>query len=484
MSPLWTGHEAQHATGGRATAPFSLSGIGIDSRSIRPGEMFVALRGENHDGHDYVAAAAAAGAAAAMVDSAAVERIGSRALGDALPLLVVEDCMEALRRLAAAARARSSARIAAVTGSVGKTGTKDALAHALARCGPTHATTGNLNNHIGAPLTLARMPADAAFGVFELGMNHPGEIAPLSRLVRPHVAIVTTVEAVHIEHFSGVEGIADAKAEIFIGLERGDGFGNIAILNRDNRQFERLAGHARKVGAEVVSFGAAVEADIRLVAATASVDGSDVRAAIHGRSLRYRLGAPGSHWILNSLAVVGALHHLGVRPEDALPALAEIEPAPGRGKRHLVGLPCGGAITVIDESYNASPASMRAALDLLGAAQPAAGGRRIAVLGDMLELGKRGPDAHAGLAGTVEANAVDAVFTAGPLMAHLFDRLPRNRRGGHAARSEDLLPMATAAVRPGDVVMVKGSLGSRMKPIVDALLALRSADGRRAGNGE
>lgn len=466
-APLWTSHDAVTATGGRVTAEFSATGVSIDSRSVQKGDLFVAIKGPNHDGHDHVAAALAAGAAGAMV-----ARTPANVAADA-PLLIVSDTLPALEALGRAARARSRARVAAVTGSVGKTSTKEALRLALDGGGrparPTHASVASFNNHIGVPLTLARLPADAEFAVFEIGMNHAGEVTPLTKLVRPHAAIVTTVEGVHTENFAdGIDGVAAAKAEIFDGFIAGE---SVAVLNRDNRFFDFLAERARARGAKrVAGFGTDARADYRLAEFKPDADASTVVADAKGRRLTYRVGAPGRHWAFNTLAVLAAVDALGVDVEAASAAFANVAAPKGRGQRHRLALG-GGTYELIDDSYNASPVSMRASFEVLKAAQPGAGGRRIAVLGDMLELGPAAPELHAGLAEPLAAAGVDLVFTCGPNMRRLHDALPHARRGAHAANSDALLPLVQAALRAGDAVVVKGSLGSRMGRIVDALLA-------------
>jgi len=465
LTAIWTANEAARATGAvlAAGADWSADGVSIDTRAIQRHDLFVALKGPRFDGHDFVATALSDGAAAAMVD---------RALPSVDParLLAVRDTQAGLEALAAAARARSQARIAAVTGSVGKTGTKEALAKVLGEQGPTHASVGNLNNHIGTPLSLARMPAAARFAVFELGMNHAGEIAPLSAMVKPHAAIVTTVEAVHLEYFDGIEGIADAKAEIFDGM----GADDTAILNHDNGQFERLARRARERGVgQVWSFGETGR-EARLVSAALGPDQSTVEAMILGRRVDFRLPLPGRHQILNALAVLLAVAALDADVDAAAGALATLSPVKGRGTVHRVDLP-GGALRLIDESYNASPAAVRAALAVLGMIPTEAGGRRILVLGDMLELGPDGPAEHAALADAVAAAGVALVFTAGPLSRHLHDALPAGLQGAHAADAAALAPSLMAELRPNDLVLVKGSAGSRMASVVQALRALGSS---------
>lgn len=456
---LWTATEAQAATGGTLMGPaWDACGVSIDSRSVAPGDLFIALAGPSHDGHAFVKAAIAAGAAAALVHDIPAGCEG-------LPLLLVPDTMTGLQALGRAARDRSNARIVAVTGSVGKTGTKEMLALALSQQGATHWSVGSFNNHWGVPLSLARMPADSRFAVFELGMNHPGEIVPLVAMVRPHAVIVTTVEAVHTAFFKSTEEIAQAKAEIFTGLEA-DG---IAILNRDNRHFRRLAKAAKAAGiTNIQSFGSHIDADARLLDCAVDPDETAVFALVRDRALAYRIGVPGLHWAMNSLAVVLALGALGADAEAGARALAGMNPPKGRGERHRIAVP-GGTAQLIDESYNASPVSMKAAIATLAAAKPGKGGRRVAVLGDMLELGDDAAALHAGLADALNTWTIDQIHTAGPMMAHLHAALPPERRGLHAANSQELAAMVKAAVKIGDVIMVKGSAGSRMGRVVTAL---------------
>ncbi|NKB49446.1 MAG: UDP-N-acetylmuramoylalanyl-D-glutamyl-2,6-diaminopimelate--D-alanyl-D-alanine ligase [Alphaproteobacteria bacterium] len=462
---LWTSDDVALATEGRFASgaqseSWQATGVSIDSRNCASGDLFVALAGPNFDGHDYVGDALAGGAAGAVVS-----RIPDDLAGSA-QLIAVDDCEVALTALGQFARDRSNAQFVCVTGSVGKTSTKDGLAVALGACGTTHATAGNLNNHLGAPLTLARMPVDAAYSVLELGMNHAGELTPLSQLARPDVAIITTIEAVHLEFFDSVCAIAEAKAEIFAGL----GDKGVAILNRDNAYFAYLATIAAEQGAaRILGFGADPDADARLIDTEVDDDGSDVTAEIDGHTLHYRLNAPGRHRVINSLAVLAAVAGLGANIEAAAAALGDVAVARGRGRRHRVATATGDYV-VIDDSYNASPASMRAALDVLGAAHPGGNGRRIAVLGDMLELGPEAPRLHAGLIRNLEANNVDQVFSCGPLMAALDGVLSPNMRGDYADTSEQLLPTVLSAVQAGDVVLVKGSLGSRVGPIAEALI--------------
>lgn len=460
MTPLWTAAEAAAATGGTEAGDWSATGVSIDSRTLAAGDLFVALDGPNHDGHDFVAAAFARGAAAAMV---------ARDPGAGAPparLLRVPDTLAGLAALGAAARRRSSARIVAVTGSVGKTGTKEALRLALGASGAVAASADSLNNHWGVPLSLARMARDAEYGVFELGMNHAGEIAALTRLVRPHVAIITTIAPTHLGFFASVAAIADAKAEIFLGLEPG----GVAVLNRDNRFFARLSGAAKAAGATVIGFGAHRQADARLLACTPDTEGSAVEAEIAGTRIAYRLGIAGRHWVLNSLAVLAATVAAGGRLEPAAAALSRLEAPPGRGRRHQLSWR-DGTLTVIDESYNASPAAVRAALNVLGAAEPAPGGRRVAVLGDMLELGSRAARLHRALAEPMAAAKVDRAFLVGSAMAALHDALPAAMRGGLWPCADAAIPSILDFLRPGDVVTVKGSHAGRISRIVERLRA-------------
>ncbi|MEE9249851.1 MAG: UDP-N-acetylmuramoylalanyl-D-glutamyl-2,6-diaminopimelate--D-alanyl-D-alanine ligase [Alphaproteobacteria bacterium] len=468
--PLWTSADADAATGGYSTQPWQASGVSIDSRAVGPGDLFVAIKGPRFDAHEFVAEALARAAAAAMVS-----RI-PRGLPQGAPLLIVGDTFTGLNDLARAARKRAPAHIIAVTGSVGKTGTKDALKLALAGQGRTAASEGSLNNQWGVPLSLCRMPEDAAYGVFEIGMNDAGEIVPLSKLARPHTAIITTVEGVHTAFFKSLDEIVAAKAEIFVGMD-----GGTAILNRDNPFFDTLTRSARANGvARIVGFGMGETAEVRLIEYVPEPGASRLTVAVEGRPITYRLGVPGRHWAMNSLAVLAAVRAAGADVEAAAAALETMKAPKGRGEQHLVPL-AGGTFTLVDESFNASPVSMGATFEVLAAAPIAAGGRRIAVLGDMLELGPDSPRIHASLAGGLIAAGIDLVCTAGRDMVHLQDALPRHMRGGHACKAENLAPLVRNLVKPGDVVAVKGSHGSRMSCIVDALLSAWSAP-RSAAN--
>jgi UDP-N-acetylmuramoyl-tripeptide--D-alanyl-D-alanine ligase len=462
MSALWTVAAMAAAMHARPSGamPEMITGLSIDTRTIAPGEAFFAITGDARDGHDFVAAALKAGAGLAVVSQARFAEMPADA-----PLLIVADVLEALRDLAKAARARSHAKIVAITGSVGKTGTKDALRLVLGKQGETHASAASYNNHWGVPLSLARCPESAAFAVLELGMNHAGEIDPLSRLVQPHVAIITTVEPVHLEFFGSVEAIADAKAEIFAGIAPG----GAAVINRDNPHYQRLLRAAQQAGVKrIVSFGEHRQADARLEKVSLQADFSAVSANILGNDVTYKVGAPGRHIVMNSLAVLTAVSLLGADLALAALALAELQPPTGRGARHMLAVP-GGTALLIDESYNANPASMRAALALLGQVPMGPRGRRIAVLGDMLELGAHGTELHRALVESVLAHDVDLVFCSGPLMRSLWEALPPERRGGYAETAAALEPAVVGEIHAGDAVMVKGSLGSKMGPIVAAL---------------
>jgi MurE/MurF fusion protein len=460
VEPLWTLGDIVIATAGSCLGASGtpVTGFSIDTRSLKPGEGFVAISGPNRDGHAFVGAALDQGAACAIVNSAFTA-------GDEERLVRVADTFKALNDLGRASRARArDTMVIAVTGSVGKTGTKEALKIALASSGSVHASSKSFNNHWGVPLSLANMPRDTRFGVFEAGMNHAGEIDGLTRLIRPHIAIVTTVAPVHLGFFRSVEDIADAKAEIFRGLEPG----GAAILNRDNTHYERLKRHALEHGARIVGFGEADGAEARLLEAELSPDGSRVVADILGEKITYALGAPGRHIVQNSLAVLAAAKLAGAGLALAALALSQLKAQAGRGARLVVPAK-NGRVAIIDESYNANPASMRAAIATLGLTPRGEFNRRVAVLGDMLELGSEGARLHADLADFIDGAGVDVVFACGELMGSLYRALPPSRRGAYAGSAEELAPMLTQAVGAGDVIMVKGSLGSRMAPLVEAL---------------
>ena len=469
---LWNSAEIAAAVAGRAAGDFTATGVSIDSRSLERGDLFIALQGPTFDGHDFAAAALQRGAAGALI-----HRRPQNLPADAL-VVEVADTMKALEDLGRAARARTEAKVAAVTGSVGKTSTKEALRSVLSLFAPTFASAGNLNNQWGAPLSLARMPRETRYGVFELGMNHAGEISPLSQMVQPHVAIITTVEPVHIEFFASVAEIADAKAEIFDGLMPG----GAAILPFDNPHFDRLEGKARRMGARILTFGARDGAWARLIDCQIMPDGNLVTAEIGGKRLRYRMAAPGRHLALNSVAVLAAAFAFELDLDHALPAFTAVQALEGRGKREHLTIP-GGAIELIDEGYNASPASVRAALNLLGTLPTAFGGRRIAVLGDMRELGTSAPQLHRDLAPDLSAAQVDLAFLVGPHMQGLYALLPDAMKGAHRATSDEMVAPLLAALKAGDTILIKGSLGTRMAPLVEAVRGLDPGAGGTAGDG-
>ncbi|MDF8333324.1 UDP-N-acetylmuramoyl-tripeptide--D-alanyl-D-alanine ligase [Novosphingobium cyanobacteriorum] len=469
---LWTAREIAEATGGRASAPFAVAGVGIDSREVMEGEFFLALKGGNSDGHRFLDGAFARGAAGALVDRPVD-----------YPHVLVEDTTAALEALAIAARARVDAGVIGVTGSVGKTGVKEAIFAALDRGsrGRAHRSVKSYNNHVGVPLSLSRMPSRTRFGIFEMGMNHAGELAALTRLVRPHVAVVTTVGPAHIENFNGEEGIADAKGEIFEGLEPG----GTAIIPADNRHFERLKAKAARHAGRIVSFGTAAHADVRLIdAVPAPGGGTLVTADLEGRKLCYTVAMPGEHWIANSLAVMAAVSAIGGDLGAAGLALAEMEGLAGRGARHRIPASGGdgsGEALLIDESYNANPASMRATLAQLGLT-PAA--RRVAVLGAMRELGADGPRYHAELIEPLRAAKVDRVILVGPEMAPLAEALGKSDSPMLAGGIETDHVQTTAEAaeclasngprggpRGGDAILVKGSNSVGLGALVRALTA-------------
>jgi UDP-N-acetylmuramoyl-tripeptide--D-alanyl-D-alanine ligase len=468
--PLWQWPDLVAAAQGDAEGVPSLpiTGFSIDTRSLSPGDVFVALK-DARDGHAFVPAAFEAGAAAAIVSYA-----HSRG-GFSGALLRVADPLRALEAVGRAARTRSNARVVAVTGSVGKTGTKEMLRLCLGLAGPTHAAEKSYNNHWGVPLTLARLPTDAQYAVIEIGMNHPGEIAPLSEMARPHVVLITTVEPVHLGFFPSVEAIAEAKAEIFAGLVPGGG----AVLPRDNPHFPMLRERASSIGAKIATFGYHNEADFRALQVDLGAKGSSVIAGHGTQRFPYRVGAPGEHYVRNSLAVLATLNALGADAMRCLPGLARVSAPVGRGARTLLDAP-DGQILLIDESYNANPASVRAALAAMATTPREAFARRIVVLGDMLELGEAAPELHRALKEAVAASGVDVVLACGPMMRHLFDELTRAQQGAWAPSSTELVPLLLEAVRAGDAVMIKGSLGTRMAPLVEAMVA-RFGPGRPGG---
>lgn len=452
------------AMGGRpvGSLPAGITGISIDSRSLTPGEAFFAIKGDRVDGHDYATFAVANGAALLVVSEAKLPALGRLTV----PMIVVEDVLAALGKLAAAARARSRAQIVAVTGSVGKTTTKEMLRHVLAPSGKVHAAVASFNNHWGVPLTLARMPEDTVFGVFEIGMNHPNEIRPLVKMVRPHVAIITTIGAAHLGHFKNLEEIASAKAEIFEGLEPG----GAALLNRDNKQYSFLDQRAQDVGVpNVLTFGQHAKADFRLADFEGTADGSTIWAVLGADTVEVHIGAPGRHIAENAMAALAVVALFGADMEGAKRALAALRPVKGRGERHFLKIG-EGQLTLIDESYNANPASMRAGIALLAATTPQGAGRRIAVMGDMLEMGEFSTQVHEDLAGPLLAAGIEHVWLAGAEMAALRDALPDSVSVEYRPTTAELVDHVVRSVAPGDVLMVKSSLGIGFGKIVSALI--------------
>jgi UDP-N-acetylmuramoyl-tripeptide--D-alanyl-D-alanine ligase len=459
MNALWTSAEVSRALSPVAMpVPFEATGVTFDSRAVARGDLFFALAGETTDGHAFVADALTRGAAAAVV---------SREVPGADRLVRVADTMKALVDLGHAGRTRSPARIASVTGSVGKTSTKDALRAMLSAQARTEASAASYNNHVGVPISLARLPTDARYGVFEIGMNHPGEIEPLARQVAAHVGVITNVEPAHIGHMGSEEAIADEKACLFAGMSTGA----VAVLNRDNRHYERLARHARRFGvSRIVGFGKSAAAEARLLACRLQDSGSDVEALIHGRRIEYRLGAAGEHWVLNSIAALAVVEALGADVVKAAATLGEVKASPGRGARRRLKFG-SGTVEFLDESYNANPASVRAMLAVLARTAPAPGGRRLLALGDMRELGEYADGLHAGLADAVAASGAAQVFLCGPHLQALWQRLAAAQKGAYRPDSAALAGEVATALRAGDVIAIKGSLGSKMKNVVDAVLA-------------
>ncbi|WP_423415488.1 UDP-N-acetylmuramoylalanyl-D-glutamyl-2,6-diaminopimelate--D-alanyl-D-alanine ligase [Hyphomicrobium sp. B1] len=471
MNALWSFSELSSALGVASDSDgVAITGVSIDTRTLQAGDLFVALK-DQRDGHEFVSAAFKVGAAAALVSRDYVRQVGDGAL------FRVTDPLDGLVALGLAARKRLStdARVVGVTGSVGKTGTKEMLRACLSRLGATHASEKSYNNHWGVPLTLARMPADTRFAVFEIGMNHAGEIRPLTKMVRPHAAIITTVEAVHLEYFPSVAAIADAKGEIFEGLPHG----GAAIIKYDNPFAGRLKAIAEAFGAKPVTFGFDSNADACGSDFRMSDDGSDMTVSIAGLSIPVHLAMPGRHIAENALAVAAAVAAIGAEVPTALAALADLVPPSGRGARSTLYVG-DGEVLLIDESYNANPASMQAALATLGAVPRQRFMRRIAVLGDMLELGSEAPALHSGLKSAVDAADVDLVFACGPHMKGLYDALPAAKKGGYSLTSAPLEIALADRLRAGDVVMVKASNGTRLGAVVAALKSQFGKDGPAA----
>ena len=452
---LWTSDDAAAATGGRVTAAWAATGVSIDTRTIAPGDLFVALQADR-DGHDFVAQALARGAAAALVS-----RIPDGVASDA-PLLVVPDVLRSLEDLGRAGRARMKGRVIAITGSVGKTSTKEMARTALAGQGVIHAAEASYNNHWGVPLTLARMPANTDFAIIEIGMNHPGEIAPLSRMARPHVALITTVAAAHLEAFGAIEGIAREKGAIFEGLQP---VGH-AILPEDLPVTQILRDCADRAGAVVVGFGEhGVARPLRIVPQDGALS---CHARIMGDTLAFTLPTTGRHFAMNAVGVLAALAAAGADLAQAAAHLSDWHPPQGRGAVETLG-----GIRLINDAFNANPASLSAGLATLAGLQ---GGRRVAILGDMLELGTEEVAMHRAVADDPSMAAIDLVHCAGPLMRHLHEALPADKRGQWTQTAAELAAHPDKLISAGDIVLVKGSKSSRISMVVQALRAGAAQD--------
>lgn len=476
---LWTAAEALAATGGRLLGgDWQAGGVSIDTRTIKPGDLFVALK-DIRDGHDFVGLALEKGAAAALVS-----RVPD-GLGPDARLLIVPDVLRALEDLGRTARARTTARVVGVTGSVGKTSTKEMLRVVLGGQGRVHAAEASYNNHWGVPLTLARMPVDADFAVIEIGMNHPGEIAPLARLARLDVAMITTVAPAHLEAFANLEEIAVEKAAIIEGLLPG----GVAVLPLDLSVSGILLDHASRASAQVVTFGADQTADFRLTEAILGDTATVVRAKQGGGDLLFKVRSPGRHFAMNGLGVLAVADALGLEPVVAAADLGNWMPPPGRGNRERVTLDMVDetGFDLIDDAFNANPASMAAALDVLIAAKPQDGtgslgkGRRIAILGDMLELGPTEAALHAAIAEHPGLDVLSLIHCVGPRMKSLHLALPRSLRGEWAEAPSDFLPRLRSMIDAGDVLLIKGSKGSKVSILVDALRKLGQPAPSREG---
>lgn len=458
---LWTKEELEKASGATLGEQVEVQGVSIDSRHVQEGDLFVAIKGERFNGHDYVAGSFDQGAVAALVSEA------PKGLKDDIRLLHVEDTLKGLEKLGAYRREQMQGKVLGITGSVGKTSTKEMMAHALSALGRTHATLGNLNNHIGLPLTLSRMPKNTEYAVIEMGINHPGEMQPLTTLARPHVAMVTTVASVHLEHFDSEQEIAREKAQIFLALEE-DG---VAVMNRDNVHYDFMCGLVDDFKVrKVVTFGKHQDADARLVNYSENEKNQGVvDAKIHGEPLNFVLGVAGEHMAMNAVGVLASIHAAGADVKQAAKALETYQAKSGRGKVEEVVV-AGKTLFVMDDSYNASPMSVAAGLkNLTSFAKHRASGRTIAVLGDMFELGESAPQLHASLAKNIVENHIDLVFTAGELMRHLHEAIPANQQGEHYKNAEEAGQKLQAHLQTGDILLVKGSRGMQMEKVIQQL---------------
>ncbi|MBJ26918.1 MAG: UDP-N-acetylmuramoylalanyl-D-glutamyl-2, 6-diaminopimelate--D-alanyl-D-alanine ligase [Alphaproteobacteria bacterium] len=459
---IWNALDAAAATGGRSRGGiWEATGVSIDTRSLKYGDLFIALRGTRQDGHDFIEKAFSKGASAALVDKLPSQTMSSS------PILVVEDTMLALYALAKVARKRTRAKIIAVTGSVGKTGTKEMLAAALSNYGLVSSSIGNENNQIGVPLNLSRLPENCDFGVFEAGMNAPGEIGKLSEIIQPDVGLITTIESAHTEFFKSIEDIAIAKGELFNGLNKS----GTALINRDNQFHSILYELSKKAGiSEIKTFGKNNESDLQLISSITNEHGTDIVAKIEGSHHKYSIMLHGAHWAINSLAALGAATSIGLPLRGLLRGLSSLEPIKGRGQ--VLTISCNnGYIKVIDDSYNANPASVRAALHNLGDKTCEKKGRRVAFLGDMLELGINSNQEHAALASICHDSGIDFVCTVGPFMFHLHSALPLGIRGNHYSTVDQLCDCIEEIIKPSDTILVKGSQGARMGQIINTLMS-------------
>ena len=466
MEGLWRSDIVEKITGGNSVGPpWVATGISFDSRAVCPGDVFLALTGGERDGHEFIRSALTNGAVAAIV-----ERLPSN-MNETSSFLIVKDIHEALKKLALESRSRVAAKILAVTGSVGKTGTKDALSLVLSKKNKVHATSGNFNNHIGVPISLARMPESTEFGIFELGMNRAGEIKQLSELVKPQLAIITNINAVHLGHFENEQGIAEAKAEILLGMSSHSQI----VLNLDNKWGEFLITKARRAKIEnIITYGKENSCNVRISKIETTRTGSLVEIEVLGKKIHYALDFVGPHIAYNTVGVIACIHALNLDVEDAAMSLKTIRLPRGRGGQIEIPLKSGASLTLIDESYNANPIAMRAALAVLGSRTPRCGGRRVAILGDMLELGVDGPCLHASLLDHLVAAKPDLVITIGSLMRELYDKIPPTINCSHADRSIDVSKKISDELRADDLVLIKGSLGTNMAPIVSAIENMKS----------
>ena len=458
---LWSAHEIASITGGTASGDWRASGVSINTRTLKVGDLFIAIKGPTLNGHQFVAEALKKGASGLIINT-----IPSY-LPEQAPIVLVNDTLDALQALGKASRKRSEALIIAVTGSVGKTSTKNALYHALRVQGLTTCSQASHNNLWGVPLSLSQMAPGDQFGIFEIGMSHPGEISPLSKMVLPNITIITNVEPAHTENFDSLELVAEAKAEIFDGLEKN----GIAILNTDNKFFSILKARSKAVGVKnLLTFGSTNDADTRLISLTSDCQGSDVEASIQGKTIYYRVSLPGKHEVMNSLATLTAIYAAGADIPAAAAALGQLSPLPGRGKHYRLKF-LGGSIELIDESYNANPTSMRAALDNLGNTKIELPGRRIAVLGDMRELGRDSETYHLNIAQTICKNQVKKIFTVGSQMERLFFSLPSKMQCFCSIDAKGVTEEILKILRPNDILLIKGSNAVGMESIVSEIRA-------------